>query len=92
MSPITVSFEGQSRNHSEETYWGSGKSSLAEGSWDESLNGNPCEESGLGVPPAVRPLWALGRTASSCPVIPPFSGFFWFPRQGSANTLGEGTK
>lgn len=21
-----------------------------------SLNGNPCEESGLGVPPAVRPL------------------------------------
>lgn len=41
MSPITESFEGQSRNRNGETYWGSGKSSLAEGSWDEEFKWKP---------------------------------------------------
>lgn len=60
MSPVMVSFEGQSRSHNEETYWGSGNSSLAEGSCERSLNGNPCKESGLGVPPNYQASVTLG--------------------------------
>lgn len=49
MSPVTMPFEGRSRSHNEETYWGSGNRSLAEGSCKRSLSGNPCKESGLGL-------------------------------------------
>jgi len=55
-----VSFEGHSRSHNEETYWGSRNSSLTEGSCERSLNGNPCKESGLGVPPNYQASVTLG--------------------------------
>ena len=60
MSPVMVSFEGHSRSHNEETYWGSRNSSLAEGSCERSLNGNLCKEPGLGVPPNYQASVTLG--------------------------------